>query len=134
MKLEAKAYGEISKSKLDNDIVEVFATYSGLRIILSTPTEVQDNLFIEVMFSRYCGYRFLDEGDLLDYWESQAFQSSHHVYEITNGGWLSGEPLLPGRLIITKFASHSREWLVVSANGCITVLSDCEPQVREIES
>lgn len=80
--------------RLDNkesDIVEVFCTRSGLRIVVSTWLDSVNETLVEVYFRNVRAYRYLDEGDLLGYWQTEKFRSSHHVYEIAKGGWLSEE-------------------------------------------
>ena len=90
MNIEARPLGnEYRFESKESDIVEVFDSLSGLRIIISTwIDEVNETLF-EVYFRYVHGYRYLDEGDLIAYWQGETFRTPHHVYEITNGGWLS---------------------------------------------
>ncbi len=115
----------------ESDIVEVFGSLSGLRIIVTTWIDEVNERLLEVYFRRVRGYRYLDEGDLIAYWKTETFRTSHHVYEITDGGWLRGEPLEPGILEI----SHSfemREWFIATTNGCMNVLAAHPPELKEL--
>src|SRR5687767_15978302 len=69
----------------ESDIVEVFDSLSGLRIVVSTWIDSINETLLEVYFRRVRGYRYLDEGDLLAYLKVDTFLTPHHVYEITNG-------------------------------------------------
>lgn len=40
-----------------------------------------------INFKSYDGFRYLDEGDLMRYWESDVFSPPCHVFEIESGGW-----------------------------------------------
>jgi hypothetical protein len=116
MDIEAQPLGnEYRFDGKESDIVEVFYTFSGLRIIVSTWIDSINEALLEVYFRRVQGYRYLDEGDLIAYWETKQFRSPHHVYEITKGGWLMSEALEPGLLDIAK-SFEMREWFICTTN------------------
>jgi hypothetical protein len=60
------------------------------------------------------------------------FRTPHHVYEITNGGWLSGEAFEPGILEIAK-DFEMREWFICTTNGCMNVLAALPPALADIK-
>ncbi len=93
----------------ESDIIEVFNTFSGLRIIVSTWIDSINQTLLQVYFRRVHAYRFVDELDLIAYWKTEQFRSPHHVYEITKGGWLTGEPLLPDMLDSARNTPALRE-------------------------
>lgn len=133
MNIEAQPLGnEYRFDGKESDIVEVFHTLSGLRIIVSTWVDSINEALLEVCFRRVQGYRYLDEGDLIAYWESGKFQSPHHVYEITKGGWVAGEALEPGILEIAK-GFEVREWFVCTTNGCLNVLAALPPELADLK-
>jgi hypothetical protein len=87
---------------------------------------------LEVYFRRVQAYRFLDEGDLIAYWQTEKFQSPHHVYEIKQGGWLAGETIEPGILDVAK-SFETREWFISTSNGCMNVLAARSPVLKDLE-
>jgi hypothetical protein len=83
MNIEAQPLGnEYRFDGQESDIVEVFDSVSGLRIIVSTWTDSINEALVEVYFRRVQTYRYLDEGDLIAYWKTEKFRSPHHVYQI----------------------------------------------------
>ena len=133
MKIEVQPLGnEYRFDGKESDIVEVFDTISGLRILVSTWVDSVNEALLEVYFRRVRGYRYLDEGDLIAYWKTDTFLSPHHVYEITSGGWLTGETLEPGILEIAT-AFEMREWFICTTNGCMNILSDSPPELADLK-
>ncbi len=116
----------------ESDIVEVFDTLSGLRILISSWTDSINEVLLQVYFRRVQAYRYLDEGDLIAYWESEKFRTPHHVYEITQGGWISGETVESGILDIAK-NFELREWFVCTTNGCMNVVSPFPPELVDLK-
>ncbi len=133
MNLEAKPLGnEYRFDGKESDIVEVLDTQSGLRIIVSTWVDSINETLLEVYFRRVHAYRYLDEGDLIAYWETEKFRSPHHVYEIAKGGWLTGEVVEPGILEIAR-SFEFREWFICTTNGCMNVLAASPPEITELK-
>lgn len=130
MQFEVKPHGKEYRFDQESNITEVIYTRTGLRIIVIAATSMFTNIFLDIHFSNIIGFRLLDEGNLIAYWESEAFNSNHHIYEILSGGWSNGEPIADGILSNREFIGY-REWFIVTTNECITVLSGEEPQVRE---
>jgi len=116
----------------ESDIVEVLDSVSGLRIIVSTWIDSINEALLEVYFRRVQGYRYLDEGDLIAYWRTEKFRSPHHVYEITRGGWLTGETIEAGMLDVAK-SFETREWFIATTNGCMTVLASSPPVLSDLK-
>jgi hypothetical protein len=132
MNFEAQPLGnEYRFDGKESDIVEVFDSFSGLRVIVSTWIDSINETLLEVYFRRVRGYRYLDEGDLIAYWKTEAFRSPYHVYEITNGGWLTGEVVEFGTLEIAK-AFELREWFVCTTNGCMNILAALPPELKDL--
>jgi hypothetical protein len=130
MKFEVKPHGKKYRFDQESNIIEVIYTRTGLRIIVIAATSMFTNIFLDIHFNNISGFRLLDEGDLIAYWESEAFNSNDHIYEILAGGWSNGEPIPDGILSKREFIGF-REWFIATTNECITVLSGEEPQVRE---
>jgi len=80
---------------------------------------------LRVFFPAASAVRYLDEGDLVRYWNSDGFIRSRHVLEVTEGGWADEENDLQG------FATERREWLVVTGKGCVSVFAKLEPTIHE---
>lgn len=82
-------FGPLIPNLKNSDLCEVTFTFLVLRAMIHLGQDENENdLFLEVMFKSTQGFRYLDEGDLLPYWSSSAFDnSSHLVHEIKQGGW-----------------------------------------------
>lgn len=132
MEVEAKPLGiEYRFDGKESDIIEVLDSISGLRIIVSTWVDSINEALFQIYFRRVSAYRYLDEGDLIAWWKTEKFQSPHHVYEITDGGWLNGERVEDGILDISK-SFEIREWFICTTNGCMNVLSGTPPELTEL--
>ncbi len=131
MKFEVKPVGKPYRFDQESDITDVVYTPSGLRVTVIAATSMFTNIYLDIHFASVAGFRLLDEGDLLGYWESPAFNSNHHVYEILTGGWATGESVANGVLSRNEFINY-REWFIVTTNQCMNVLSGDDPLIREI--
>lgn len=126
-----EAFGPPIPDLRSSDLCEVTFSFTGLRAIvhLGQDADGEDRL-LEIAFKSVGGFRYLDEGDLLPYWSSAAFDNSKYlIHEIKQGGWAQQEER-NGMLNTTAAVGLSREWLIVSSNGCLNVISTVEPLVR----
>lgn len=117
-------------------IAEVTLGRSGLRVLVELVSSNSDAIHgIEIHFEVPRGFRYLDEGDLIAYWQSGEFTPSyrqgHCLFEMLSGGWLEQECQHPGMLTTTESLGTFREWFICTGNGCMNVLSVNPPLVRE---
>lgn len=132
MKFEVKPFGKEYRFNNDSvsDIIEVGFSKTGLRILVTAATSMFTNIYLEIHFANANAFRFLEGEDLTGYWESGAYESNHHIYEILSGGWSNGEVLEDG-LLSTSSNIGIREWFITTTGGCMAVLSSEEPHIRE---
>lgn len=117
-----------------SDIGELTFGACGLRVVLGFDrTRGDEERFLDILFSVPRGFRFLDEGDLLPYWGAVPTGSGSSIFEVTQGGWMEQEHS-HGMLNVTGAVGDFREWLVVSSNGCLSVVSKVVPLIRYIEN
>ena len=109
--------------------IEITNSLSGLRIVVAAPNG--EDQYLEVHFPYARAFQAMDEGDMLGYWEPGS-TGSHLVFEVLSGGWL--ERAGPHYLHVTAAVGNTREWLVVSDDLCVSVISSYEPHVREYGS
>lgn len=126
-----ETFGPAVQDLRNSDLCDVTFSLMVLRAVvhLGEDENHQDRL-LEIVFKYPRGFRYLDEGDLLPYWRSGAFDNSQHlVHEIKRGGWGEQEKQ-NGMLNVTAAVGLHREWLIVSNNGCLNVTSTVEPIIR----
>lgn len=87
----------------------------------------QDGL--AALFTDSIGFRLLDEGDLLEFWLDEEYNSDGWVYEVKSGGWLDMESARPGFLSANR--KGLKEYLVASENDCVSVLAFNDPRKTE---
>jgi hypothetical protein len=104
-----------------------------LTILIDTVNENGQRADLKVHFEWVRGFRYLDEGDLIYYWETRAFTIPQHVFQVTSGGWSNGELVQPGVLSVST-AIEIGEWFIATTNGCINVLSSAVPTVEYINA
>jgi|SRR5437870_9485012 len=132
MNIEAQPLGnEYRFDGKESGIVEVFDSLSGLRIVVSTWIDSINETLLQVYFRRARAYRYLDEGDLIAWWETEKFRTPYHVYEITNGGWLHGETTEPGILDVSRGLGY-HEWFIATTNECMNVLANLPPELKDL--
>ncbi|KAI9133406.1 hypothetical protein [Acaryochloris sp. CCMEE 5410] len=118
----------IDNGFIAHDIDELFYTRTGLRLILSGfQAGSTETAYMEVFWSEVRGFRFLDEGDLIKYWETSQFQTANCVYEIISGGWLYEN--VPGVLSVSSSFGF-REYLVATSDPCMSILANEPPILR----
>jgi hypothetical protein len=125
------AFGPPIANMKNADLCDVTFSLQILRaVVCLEEDESGEDRYLEVAFKNARGFRYLDEGDLLPYWRSGAFDNTQHlVHEISHGGWAEQEER-NGFLNTTAALGLPREWIVVSSNGCLNVISTAEPIVR----
>lgn len=132
MKIIAEPKSKSYPEKNLYDIGELSLGVSGLRIVVTAIDKLNKELTqIEIHFEVARGFRVLDEGDLLAYWQAKVFEPGYCLYEITSGGWLEQENQFPDMLTVTNAVGHFREWFICTANNCVNVLSVHPPLIRE---
>lgn len=81
------------------------------------------------------GFRILDEGDLLDYWDDES-RVSGWIWRINSGGWFDQESerggFLQGQLAKVGY-ERPHEYLILGINDCVSVFSRGEPQISMAE-
>jgi hypothetical protein len=132
MQLTARPVGSLKTTRRESDIAELSLGLTGLRVVVHVNHRDSDEqLQVEYYFDVPRGFRFLDEGDLLRYWDTGVFSGDHQLFEILSGGWIDQECKFPGMLSVTSAVGTFREWFICTSNGCINVLSVNEPLIRE---
>lgn len=112
-----------------HDVYELTYTRTGLRVIVTGfYIGTKKSAYMEVFFPNVQGFRCLDEGDLIRFWESEQLRSKNCVYQIHDGGWLSES--VPGVLSVTGSVGFSHEYLIATGDYCASVLSTVEPRIH----
>jgi hypothetical protein len=107
-------------------VTEIANTDSGLRIVLASPLGI--DRYVEVHFPYVRAFQVMDQGDMAGYW-GPALPGNHVLYKVDSGGWR--ERVAGHFLRVTSAMDKMTEWLVVSDDLCVTVMSTYEPHVRE---
>lgn len=132
--MEVENYGpKTIEGNYQSDIYSITYNNEGLTILIGTTDENRIRKELRINFEYADGLRFLDEGDLMKYWESKAFRPPYNIFEILSGGWSNGEKLEPGILGVSSSVG-TREWFIVTSNDCITVLCNTEPTCESINA
>ena len=93
-----------------------------LKIIIVAESEKR----IEVVFHQPIGFRCLDEGDLLEFWENSEV-TDNWLLQIKDSGWYDQESKRTGFL---SKNIEVNEYLVKGQNDCVNVLDTNKPKVR----
>ncbi len=81
---------------------------------------------IIVSFDSSIGFRVLDEGNLLEFWEKFNLNSGW-LYRIISGGWFDLESKRNG--FVSQHHSDVQEYLIIGVNECVSVLAGEAPTV-----
>lgn len=130
MNIVAKGFGPtISEKRHESDIFDMHFSCEGLYISVCTLNEKDESADLIIHFSYCDGLRYLDEGDLMRYWGGEYFKGPYHIYRMESGGWSNGEKLESGILSI-RSENYCKEWFIITANGCVSVLCDEDPTCK----
>ena len=114
----------------ETDVLEVIYTPSNLKVVV----EVSNTESYQIFFNEQIwAFRYMEEGDLTHYWESELFNDMYIVYEINSGGWLSKEG---SNLNLMGIANSPdgwlKEWFIPTKNFSVTVLSNSLPKITRL--
>ena len=81
---------------------------------------------IVVTFDSPLGFRVLDEGNLLEFWDHFTLKDGW-LFQISAGGWYQLESERNG--FVSQHHSDVQEYLIIGVNECVSVLSGDQPKV-----
>ncbi|WP_284653004.1 hypothetical protein [Flavobacterium terrisoli] len=82
---------------------------------------------IYVIFKNVIGFRVLDEGNLLEFWDKDV-RVPRWIWRVESGGWFELEKLRAGFLAQHHGDNHN-EYLVSGINDCVSVIAESEPMI-----
>lgn len=127
MHLIATPFSSAQAIAFSSDIPKVVFDEGRLSVTIAQSLNEEGTVIgLEVEFSNATAFRYLDELDLARYWTSNDRPNGFHVLEVRAGGWADEESYFQG------YDRHRREWLVISGNGCVSVFSAGEPEIRAL--
>jgi hypothetical protein len=129
MRLEVRPAGPEVRW-IEADIEHLQFGDGGLRIIVVYAREFGKRGKVEIAFFGRTRHRVLEEVDLAAYWSGSSFASSHLVFEVISGGWLSHDAQGEAVLSVAAVEPGAREWLVRTSNFSASVVSAAMPQVE----
>jgi len=105
-------------------VVAVNYDLSELRITLAVNNDSRVDL--QVVFRLPVGFRVMNEGDLLEFWENYK-PGSDWLCRVHEGGWNDLESTRDGYL--SRHQPGLQEYLVVGRNECVSILSYEQPTI-----
>ena len=108
------------------EVTEIRYDLSVLRVTLDFASG-DDPVCVE--FRGVRGFRVLDEGDLLEFWDPET-RPAGWIWKVHGGGWRDLETSRSG------FLSGDRdyaEFLVLGNDDCVSVFAEAEPSLRSRE-
>lgn len=85
---------------------------------------------VYVNFDGVRGFRILDEGDLLEFWNPDT-RAEGWLWRVSEGGWFDLENLREG--FISGVTGDCHEYLILGINECVSVLATDEPKIDASE-
>ena len=117
---------------LTNDLPEIVnINYDLWTLRISLSFEKIDRP-IYVTFKRISGFRVLDEGNLLEFW-NPAVRVPGWIWLVENGGWFDLEKLRGGFVESYHDNEFFIEYLIMAINDCISIFASCEPEIKDSE-
>jgi len=86
----------------------------------------QPNQIVYVDFEEVEGFRVLDEGQLLEFWDKES--KDHWVFEVLSNGWLAAESSRETAPFISE-DGRLKEYLVAGCNECVSILAFDHPKI-----
>ena len=114
----------------DSCVIEAKFSKDGLLVVVEAfPTPEPKSIDIQIFFPSHRGFFLLDEGDMPLWPRSECFRTDHLLYQVTEGGWLSASS--SENYFLPIASTQCSEWLILTANECVSVFSGAEPLVSE---
>ena len=85
---------------------------------------------VYVTFENIVGFRVLDEGDLLEFWDNEK-RASGWIWEIEHGGWFELEKSRNG--FVSGHSNQNTEYLILGINDCVSVIGNSKPLISQAE-
>ena len=85
---------------------------------------------VHVIFDGVRGFRVLDEGDLLEFWNPDV-RANGWLWFVEKGGWFELESLRKG--FVSGVTGGYREYLVLGQNDCVSVIAYGEPKIETLK-
>ena len=115
--------------RFESDIKSVCDSERGLVVIVDTLDESGNDSNLKFTFGISLAYRYLDETDLVYYWDTGLFFSRHHIYQIVKGGWSNGTVPTKKIMHFTHAKNHN-EYFITTSNGCMNIVSEQPPTIE----
>ena len=98
-------------------------TINPSRLIIHYHSNGNEDINYDIVFEQPRGFKCLDEGDMVNYWENKQLVDNW-LFEIISGGWLDQEDNAGG---FCSKALGFREFLITGVDDCVSILSNREP-------
>lgn len=128
LKPKVKEFDINFSNKSDPEIFNVNYDLWTLKITLAFSDHPS---LVYVIFKNVVGFRVLDESNLLEFWNLEE-RIPGWIWKIESGGWFELEKLRSGFLVQNHSISHN-EYLILGINDCVSVISESEPIIIDIE-
>jgi len=115
---------------LTNDFPEIVNISYDLWTLRITLSFEKIDRPIYVTFKRIRGFRVLDEGNLLEFW-NPAVRVPGWIWLVENGGWFDLEKLRGGFVESYHDNEFLKEYLITGINDCISIFASCEPEIKD---
>jgi len=101
--------------------------YDLWRLIITLSFSKKDNP-VYVTFENIVGFRVLDEGDLLEFWNDE-IRLNDWFWNIEKGGWTDLERTRKG--FVSGLNNETTEYLILGINHCISIIANDKPKISE---
>ncbi|WP_019143329.1 hypothetical protein [Noviherbaspirillum massiliense] len=99
--------------------------YAGGRLTINV-NALDGTAAVTVTFSEIAGFRVLDEGDLLEFWEVCG-KKDDWIFHVKQGGWFDLEAQRTG--FVRGDIKAIKEYLITGTDDCVSVLAWGAPEV-----
>ena len=107
-------------------------TYDLSKLLIQVSFYQCNDEVINLEFSKVVGFRVLDEGNLLEFWNEG--RPHGWVWEVVENGWFDLEKTRDGFLLAHLEDMKPREFLVLGISDCVSVLTYRSPIISEIKN
>ena len=121
------------KAKKLNTIIEEFDNpevlgvgYDLNNLVIFYKSNSEDTY--DIVFKDAIGFKCLDEGDMLHYWNHE-IMIKNWLVEISTGGWMDLESSTNG--FVSVHNQNCREFFVMGINDCVSIIAFSEPEIKQ---
>ncbi|WP_437921454.1 hypothetical protein [Sphingobacterium sp. LRF_L2] len=92
----------------------------------------QNEATVNLKFDKIVGFRVLDEGNLLEFWNKQ--RAKGWLWEVVENGWFDLEKKREGFILGYYDDHNTKEYIILGIDDCVSIITYSNPVISGIKN